>query len=482
MRRLGSLRVRITAVVTVLTGVFLGIVVAIVGGQLRLDVLGAVIDAEEPTNPALDPADESIDTVFGGVGDEFLGTIVRSSWERLAAAGRLPLVWEALGLPPPPDGAAIVVWSTDPTYEVQVTGASADATAGAPPVPSVRIRFEEWLAATGLVESGYTPDQLSREVSGEGITIIGVKSLVDAEDAVATAVRNLWLLAGALTVGVGVVTWVATGRTLRPVARMSRRVEEIRAAGAGDRIPEPGTGDEIDHLARTVNSMLARLDDAAIAQRRFVADASHELRSPLAVLRTEAEVALAHPATVETPRMATAVLNETVRLEGLVDDLLVLARADDPAPAHHLGALPLVDVEEIALTEAARARRLPVTVADVLAGRVRAHPIDVTRIVRHLLDNAARYGAATVALTVRRNGEQVILIVDDDGDGVPLAERERIFERFARTEASRARDAGGVGLGLAVVRATVQRLGGHIGVGDSPLGGARFIVQLPAAG
>jgi signal transduction histidine kinase len=275
-------------------------------------------------------------------------------------------------------------------------------------------------------------------------------------------------------------TWLLTGWALRPVEAITKRVEEINAAGSGDRVPVPPAHDEIGHLARTVNTMLDRLDGAAVAQRRFVADASHELRSPLAAIRTETEVALARPIDADWTEVGQHVLDETDRLEGLVTDLLVLARRDDGQAVEVVSGT--TDVEEVVLAEAARRRRVPIDTARVLAGRVRARPGDVQRIVRHLLDNAARHARSTVWASVTGDGTDVLLAVDDDGEGVPGAERERIFERFARLDDARSRDHGGAGLGLAVVAALVRDLGGAVVVTDAPGGGARFEVRLPGAG
>jgi signal transduction histidine kinase len=205
------------------------------------------------------------------------------------------------------------------------------------------------------------------------------------------------------------------------------------------RVPEPGANDEVGRLARTMNSMLDRLEISARRQRQFVSDASHELRSPIAVIRTQLEVALRRPDRADWPEVAHRVLTEDERLADAVSELLELARAEELALDHAVS----VDLEEI-----------------VLAGR---------------------HATSKVAVTVEVADGLVRLTVDDDGPGIAPADHLRVFDRFTRLDEGRARDAGGVGLGLAMARTIVVRHGGSMRVEDAPLGGARFVVELPAA-
>jgi signal transduction histidine kinase len=254
-------------------------------------------------------------------------------------------------------------------------------------------------------------------------------------------------------------------------------VESITSRTIDRRVAVPDTEDEVARLAETMNAMLNRLDSAQQRQREFVSDASHELRSPVASMRTELEVALAHPDTTDWPGMARRVLGEHDRLEHLVDDLLQLARLDEGRKLR----VEDVDLDDIVLTEANHARRLPVRTSAVSAGRVRGEPRVLEQVVRNLLDNAARHGDSQVAVGVAQSNGHVVLTVDDDGPGVPVPDRQRIFERFTRGDTGRARDDGGTGLGLALVRRVVDAHGGTITCEESPLGGARFAVTLPSS-
>ncbi|MDN4163404.1 sensor histidine kinase [Nocardioides abyssi] len=293
-------------------------------------------------------------------------------------------------------------------------------------------------------------------------------------------------LVGPLVVGlplvlllVGATTWVVAGRALAPVERIRREVEGITGDRLDSRVPEPPARDEVRRLAVTMNAMLERLQASSERQQQFVADASHELRSPLASIRQTAEVAREHPGALPEGELAEAVLEESARMQRLVEQLLVLTRADEGALVR---AHRDVDLDDLALAEARRVRRagLAVDTSAVAPGRVQGDPLALAQVARNLVDNAARHAAARVAVSVGDRGETVELVVEDDGSGVPEADRERVFERFVRLDDARARDAGGSGLGLAIVRETVAAHGGSVAVEGSRLGGARFVVRLPA--
>jgi signal transduction histidine kinase len=244
------------------------------------------------------------------------------------------------------------------------------------------------------------------------------------------------------------------------------------------RVPAPASTDEVARLAHTMNRMLDRLEAAAHRQRRFVSDASHELRSPVTAMRTDLEVGLRAPTTTDWEATARRTLGEADRLGRLVDDLLELARLDEGATRPYDD----VDLDElVALDVESRNGSVPVATDEVSAGRVRGDRRQLSQLLRNLVDNAVRHAGARVAIGVRTDGDDVVLTVDDDGDGVPDADRARVFERFARLDEARARDDGGAGLGLALVQRVATAHHGSVEVGTSALGGARFEVRLPAA-
>ncbi|MBM3695256.1 MAG: HAMP domain-containing protein [Actinobacteria bacterium] len=278
-----------------------------------------------------------------------------------------------------------------------------------------------------------------------------------------------------LVLVVAAVTWLVVGRALRPVEAIRARVAQIGARDLHQRVPDPGTGDEVGRLAATMNRMLDRLQRSADRQQRFVSDASHELRSPLASLRTQLEVSLAHPEGTDWPGMASGVLEEGVRLERLVDDLLALARADEGAVLAHTEEL---DLGEIMAEEATRVEGLEVE-ADLDEAPLRGDPLALRRVVRNLLDNARRHAVHRIVLRVTLAGQEVVAVVEDDGAGIPEEDREQVFERFARLGEARDRDAGGTGLGLAVVREIVEAHGGTVAAEQADDGGARLVVRLP---
>ena len=280
--------------------------------------------------------------------------------------------------------------------------------------------------------------------------------------------------------------WALVGRALRPVEAIRREAEAITGSTLHRRVPEPAVGDEVGRLARTMNGMLDRLEEASQRQREFVSDASHELRSPVATLRTELEVALAAADDTELRAAVERALTSEARLEALLADLLLLASVEESATT---GPLEEVALDEVVAADAGRRPDQPVRVvvrgpspADgsaVVAGR----RLQLERVVANLVDNAARHAAGTVHVGVEVDADrrEVVLAVDDDGPGIPVADRERVFERFTRLDGGRARADGGAGIGLALVRTIVRRHGGSARVADGPLGGARLEVRLPAA-
>ena len=324
----------------------------------------------------------------------------------------------------------------------------------------------------------------------DDVLIVAGRSTDEADQVVGALVP---LVAGAVPVLVlllGLTTWVVVGRALAPVERMRREVDAVTAEHLDRRVQQPRASDELGRLATTMNRMLDRLDESQRAQRRFISDASHELRSPLASLRQYAEVARDYPDRMTRDELVAAITDEGGRLEAIVRGMLVLARADEST----LGATVDVDLDDLALAEAGRLRAagalrvdsaggaspLQVDSTGVGAARVRGDAGLLAQVLRNLADNAARHAVSRIAFSTVMSGAAVVLTVDDDGAGIPEADRERVFERFVRLDESRSRDAGGSGLGLAIVREIVRAHGGTVTAAASPLGGARVVVTLPS--
>ena len=303
----------------------------------------------------------------------------------------------------------------------------------------------------------------------------------EIDDGLEVVAAARWLLATTIPVIVGIVAlgaWILTGRALAPVTRIRAAVEDIEAARLDTRLQVPDTGDEIAQLASTMNHMLDRLDSSARTQRRFVSDASHELRSPLAVIHQHAEVALLHPETMSMSDLAEVVLTEGARLQGLVDALLLLARLEE-------GAEPvrkIVDLDDLALDEVHRSRPGDIRLdgSAVRPARVRGDSRLLGQVLRNLVDNAVRHATSRVTVSLSTQDGQAELVVDDDGHGIAPHQRSDVFDRFVRLDEARNRDEGGAGLGLSIVREIVEVHGGTVSVGDAPSGGARFVVILPA--
>ncbi|MDG9723859.1 sensor histidine kinase [Streptomyces sp. DH41] len=323
---------------------------------------------------------------------------------------------------------------------------------------------------------------------GAQLTVYAGAPLSAEHGAVNTALTVMLIGFPLLLAVVGWVTWLVTGRALRPVAGIRREMAAITASeDLARRVPVPGTHDEVARLASTTNRTLAALEASVERQRRFVADASHELRSPIASLRTQLEVAAAHPELLDLD----GAVEDTVRLQRLAADLLLLARLDAgerPADAR---------VDLGALAREAAEGRTGVTVRGEGEGegegagdgegdgegavQVAGSRGQLGRVLANLLDNAQRHARSAVEVSVRRDGDLAVVAVADDGEGVPAGDRERIFERFVRLDAARSRDDGGAGLGLAIARDVAVRHGGTLTVHEAPAGGALFELRLPTA-
>jgi signal transduction histidine kinase len=310
-------------------------------------------------------------------------------------------------------------------------------------------------------------------------TVVVAKPMADLRHSL-DRMRVVLLIAFPLLVtALAVVTWRVVGATLRPVEALRAGAAEISAAGRPAKLPVPDSHDEIHRLATTLNDMLDRLDAARARQRAFVADAAHELRSPLANMRTQLEVSQHLGDRTDWSQVATDLLADTQRLARLVDDLLLLARVDD-ARARDRAVEPV----ELGGLLRAVAERYPdlVSVIDSEPAWTEGEPEVLRRAVANLVDNAVRHARGRVELAVTREGTRQLVTVTDDGPGIPAADRERVFDRFTRLDDARARDAGGAGLGLAIVRELVRRHGGTVRLADADaaVGGLRAEVRLPA--
>lgn len=313
------------------------------------------------------------------------------------------------------------------------------------------------------------------------LTVLVGRTLDLVYESTATAAVLLTGAIPLLLLIVGYVTWKVVGRALAPVDSIRSEVDSISTEELHRRVPVPPTTDELARLATTMNRMLERLQHGTEKQRRFVSDASHELRSPVASVRQHAELALTHPETTSTTDLADLVLSENTRLQRLVDDLLMLARADERDSTMTSSE---IDLDDLVFAEVERTRRASYKTFDtehVSSGRLRGNQKLLTRVISNLLENADRHARDRVALRLYEDDGLVILEVDDDGPGIATADRERVFHRFVRLDQARDRDAGGSGLGLAIVAELVERHGGVVTVADSPLGGARFRIRFPAS-
>ncbi|WP_231982361.1 ATP-binding protein [Mycobacterium sp. E787] len=314
--------------------------------------------------------------------------------------------------------------------------------------------------------------------SGDYTVIVGGGS--EAVEATAWAVALLLACGAPIVVGVaaGASYWLVR-RSLNSVDAIRSRVAEISTSDLAERVPVPNSRDEIAALAVTMNEMLSRLEAGHRAQQRFLGDASHELRSPLATIISGLEVGEAHPELLNAELTVDTLLPEAHRMRTLIEDLFLLARADERNLVRHKEEMALDDLAEV---EAARARRATgcAVHTDIRPARLTGDPAAVSRMIRNLVDNAVRHANSSVAIEVGSRNGTATLTVSDDGPGIAPAERTRVFERFVRLDADRSRSGGGgAGLGLAIVAEIVAAHGGTITIDDRPGGGTRMIVQLP---
>ncbi len=307
---------------------------------------------------------------------------------------------------------------------------------------------------------------------GETIQVGVSNPLQPITDSLDTIRQLLWFALPTLIAAIAFITWMAASRALHPVHAISSQAESITAANIHQRVPVPGANDEIHHLATTVNGMLQRLEDAQTRQHQLIADASHELRSPVAASRAQLDVATANPTATDWIATAEAVMTEQEHLSKLIDDLLTLSSLAEAEP----DIAGDVDLDDLIAIEAARHQRVRTNIAEPV--RVHGNPTLLTRLLRNLVDNATRHADHETLITLESHDTTAVIHVDDDGPGVPPERRDEIFERFVRLDEARDRHSGGTGLGLAIAREIARAHAGDIECTSSPLGGARFTLTI----
>jgi signal transduction histidine kinase len=313
------------------------------------------------------------------------------------------------------------------------------------------------------------------------VTIYAATTLRSADSVVHTLVVALWIAVPVFIALATLATWWLTGRALRPVGRMRREVEAIRVAGTDQRLSTQQRAAELDQLAGTLNDMLDRTSASEAIRRQFLADASHELRSPLASARAMLEVGLAYSDRTDWPATAEDVMVEVDRLEGLAAELLALARAEGGERALQR---EVIDMAELVAAEVQRSTDSRVSTFSSGPALVSVDRTLLVRALRNLLDNARRHAATKVTINVSSgnvsSGERVAVQVFNDGDDIPVEQRETVFEPFTRLDSARTRDDGGAGLGLSLARRIAEVHGGTLAVVDTTKGTA-FLLTLPAA-
>ncbi len=316
-------------------------------------------------------------------------------------------------------------------------------------------------------------------IGSQTYLLVGHASQVPLTDSLRSLHTGLWIGVPLAVLVTALVAGVATRRALRPVSVITEQAAAIDAHDVSTRVPVPDTDDEVEHLARTVNEMLDRIAAGQQAQRQFTSDAAHELRTPLMALLGEIELARRSSAPPD-PQLLARLDDLAQRLARRVDDLVLLSTLDEQPP---LDRRP-TDLLEVVRAEAAAMAVGDPAPAIAVVGHETTAVVDerlVSRAVRNLLSNACRHAARTVRAEVDASGDRVWVHVDDDGPGVPVAERELVLRRFGRLDEARQVDSGGAGLGLAIAASVAQAHGGDVVVSDADLGGARISLWVPAA-
>jgi len=343
-----------------------------------------------------------------------------------------------------------------------VEAVAVDPRAASPPLPSGDVKVTRTIT-----------------VGSQTYLLIGHASQAPLTDSLRSLHTGLWIGVPLAVLVTALVAGVATRRALRPVSVITEQAAAIDARDVSTRVPVPDTDDEVEHLARTVNEMLDRIAAGQQAQRQFTSDAAHELRTPLMALLGELELARRSSAPPD-PQLLARLDELAQRLARRVDDLVLLSTLDEQPP---LDRQP-TDLLEVVRTEAAAMAVGDPAPAIAILGHETTAVVDerlMSRAVRNLLSNACRHATRTVQAEVDARGDRVWVHIDDDGPGVPAAERELVLRRFGRLDEARQVDSGGAGLGLAIAASVAQAHGGDVVVSDADLGGARISLWVPAA-
>jgi signal transduction histidine kinase len=369
---------------------------------------------------------------------------------------------------------------------VDATGTVLAASNGAPQSPLATPSLSDGQArSVGRVQGpgrsfDYWVSARAAAVPGGSVTIL-VGADREPVESVVTKVAALVAVGSPVIIALVVVgTYRLVGAALGPVEAIRARVASISSTDLAQRVPIPATRDEIAHLAATMNAMLARLERGRAAQHRLVSDASHELRSPLATITAALEMASGRPELMDNELIDESLLPEARRMRQLIEDLLLLARSDEDAMELRRDD---VDVDDLLLAEASRLRAIGSVhaVTHIEACRTVGDRAALARVVRNLVDNAVRHASSTVTLDCRPEADHAVITIADDGPGIPVQDRARVFERFVRLDPTRTRSSGGSGLGLSIVEQIVRSHHGTVAVGDAAHGGAVFTLTLPLA-
>ncbi len=441
-----SIRFKITAIATVLVVVVLTVTMSAVALLQRRSLNENLRDAIEQRADDLTAllAGEATDVLVASGGEDTVAQVVQGG--RVIIAG--PSIQGVALIAPEPAGADDV-----------------------------------WQSVKQLEDGGEAHLVLSRNVdTPRGIVTLHVAgNLGDIEEATRALVQALVILVPLVALVLAVAAWWLIGKTLLPVEAIRAEVDEIGTRELDRRVPQPRGDDEIARLASTMNRMLDRVEAGQLAQDRFVADASHELRTPLTRMRTELDVSLADPTQTAAAATYRSLLDETIHMQHLVDDLLLLASSD---PAARSGSGQQIDLDDIVFAEADRLRaigRRTVDVSAVGAAQVIGDTHRLRRAVANLTDNAERHAATVVRFSLRERDGLAELSIVDDGPGVPDELHDTIFERFGRGDHARSVLEGGAGLGLPIAREIVAGMGGTVELDRDHEPGARFVLSLPLA-